>query len=333
MISIRRVIIASAIVFCLGTVLMIVGTFTPDENLPTRISFNTYSKYSDELNSFFNRTEVTPLENAKNKLIENYRVAGYVITPEKEPPIEGYPVIIWIHGFGVSSDIQMNYPRQFAKSGFFTIAIDQPGHGWSGGNWDMGLETLLGVYSTIEWLINDSNYRGMIDVDRIGVSGHSMGGIATTRAGIFDNWINPKTGRKVGTGRISSCCAIFCWDEASKMAEGLVWNFFGVDQVWSHPTILEIMSHWRWLSNHDPSILEEEFRIRSVSNFINATNIRNYCLIIGGAESPAMIKAECHIMANATIDASGAPQETWDSIHETIYTSPNHTWNFGEVDD
>jgi hypothetical protein len=233
-----------------------------------------------------------------------------------------------MHGFGVSSDIQMNYARQFAKAGFFTIALDQPGHGWSGGYYDMGLETLLGVYSTIEWLISDSVYKDLIDVTRIGVSGHSMGGIAATRAGIFDDWINPISSNKVGTGRIKACCAIFCWDDASKMAEGVM-ESFGIPQVWSHPTIEKMLIQWRWLSNHDPSIIEEEFRIRSVSNFINSTNMKNYCLIIGGDEHPATIEAECHIMANATIGTTSLPQVPWKEISDTIHTSDNHTWNFG----
>lgn len=328
--TIHKVLAASAIVFCLGCTLMAIGTFSPDENLPIRVSFNTYPKYLDELNNFFNRTKVTPKEDAKNKLIENYRVAGYVIIPRTDQPVEGYPVIIWMHGFGVSSDIQINYARQFAKSGFFTIALDQPGHGWSGGYFDMGLETLLGVYSTIEWLINNSAHRDIIDVTRIGVSGHSMGGVAATRAGIFDDWTNPKSGNRIGTGRIRACCAIFCWDDASKMAKGIMEDF-EISQVWSHPTIEEMMTHWRWLSNHDPSVLLEEFRIRSVSNFITVTNVKNYCLIIGGDEHPATIEAECHIMANATINITGVPQVSWRVINDTIHTTANHTWNFGSV--
>jgi hypothetical protein len=168
----------------------------------------------------------------------------------------------------------------------------------------------------------------MIDVTRIGISGHSMGGIAATRAGIFDNWINPKSGNKVGTGRIRACCAIFCWDDASKMAEGVMKNF-GISEVWSNPTLKRMLTQWRWLSNHDPSIIEEEFRTRSVSNFINLTNTKNYCLIIGGEEHPATIEAECHIMANATIDTTGLPQVTWKEISNEIHTTANHTWNFG----
>ncbi|MHA2295671.1 MAG: alpha/beta hydrolase family protein [Candidatus Hodarchaeales archaeon] len=312
---------------------MTVGTYSTDENVPIRISFDTYSKYTNELNSFFNRTEVSPLEDAQNKLIEDYRVAGYLILPKKEKPVGGYPVIIWMHGFGVSSEWQMNYPRQFAKEGFLTIAIDQPGHGWSGGYWDMGVQTLLGVYSTIEWLVNESDYKNIIDNDRIGVSGHSMGGIATTRAGIFDSWINPKTGRKIGTGIIKSSCAVFSWDNLETMAEELMLNNFGIENAWSQPTIIDLLGDWRWLSNHDPNTLEEELNIRSVTNFINNSNIKNYCLIIGGTDELVSVASQSNIMANATKDSMGIPNVSWDIINDTIYLSTNHTWNYGNKSD
>ncbi|MFX0183437.1 MAG: alpha/beta hydrolase family protein [Candidatus Hodarchaeota archaeon] len=325
----RKLIVAFFIIFCIGCTIMIYGTLYSGESLPVRVSFNTYSKYTNELNSFFNRTEVTPSEDAQNKLIEDYRVAGYIITPKTGKPPEGYPVIIWMHGFGVSADIQMNFPLQFTKAGFFTIALDQPGHGWSGGHWDMGIETLLGVYSTIEWLVNDSNYQDLIDAKRIGVSGHSMGGVATTRAGIFDNWINPKTGNRIGTGRIRSNCAVFCWDDVQTMAENLMESRLGIKEIWSHKTILDIMVYWRWFSNHDPSGLKEEISIRSVSNFISSSNITNYCLIIGGDDGLVSVESQSFIVANATTNSTGIPQVSWDVINDTVHNTINHTWNFG----
>ncbi|MHA1651062.1 MAG: alpha/beta fold hydrolase [Candidatus Helarchaeota archaeon] len=318
--------------FVTGVVLTIIGTVTPDENIPIRIEFQTYSQYTNELNSFFNRTDVTPLEDAQNKLIEDYVVRGYIILPKTPKPSEGYPVVIWMHGFSASAELQINYPRLFAKSGFIAVAISQPGHGCSGGYWDMGIQALLGVYSTVEWLVNDSIYKDLIDKNRIGVAGHSMGGIVTTRAGIFDNWTNPKTGLKVGTGgAIRSYCAIYCWDDLYSMAESLMYETLGIRDIWNHPTILKILGQWRWLSNHDPSILQEEVRLRSVSNFITAENIPNYCLITGSEDELTTIEAQCHIMANATINATGIPEVSWTTIYTQVTTTSNHTWEYGDM--
>ncbi|MHA2225028.1 MAG: alpha/beta hydrolase family protein [Candidatus Hodarchaeales archaeon] len=325
----RAILASSVILFCIGCTLMIGGTVNFEENLPVRISFFTYPKYSDEINSFFNRTVSTPSEDAQNKLVGDYQVAGYLILPKKDKPVQGFPVIIWLHGFGVSADIQINYPRQFARSGFLTLALDQPGHGWSGGYWDLGIQTLLGIYSAIEWLVNDSNYRDLIDITRIGISGHSMGGIATTRAGIFDNWINPRTGKNIGTGRIRSSSAVFCWDDLEQYTEDFMQDFIRIERVWSQPTIVDIFTYWRWLSNHDPNGLEEELAIRSVSNFMNSSNIKNYCLIVGGDEHPLIIKSHYFIAANATKNATGSAQITWNEISDTIRSNANNTWDFG----
>ncbi|NVM52287.1 MAG: hypothetical protein HWN66_01200 [Candidatus Helarchaeota archaeon] len=321
----KTLLIGFILVFITGFSLAVIGTLPPDENVPVRIEFSTYSQYTAELNSFFNRTE-------QNKLIENYTVRGYAIVPKTAAPPEGYPVIIWMHGFAVSAEMQMNYPRLFAKCGFLSIAISQPGHGCSGGYWDMGIQALLGVYSTVEWLVNESPYRTSIDKNRIAVSGHSMGGIVTTRSGIFDNWTNPNTSNPVGTGGlIRSYCAIYCWDDLYSMADTLINDFLGLQDVWNHPAILRLMESWRWLSNHDPSTIEEETRLRSVSNFITGQNIPNYCLITGSGDELTTVKAQCHIMANSTINASGIIEVPWNVIYNQVNGSSNHTWNYGDI--
>ncbi|MCP4761573.1 MAG: hypothetical protein GY870_07310 [archaeon] len=329
----KKRLIASIIIFCIGVSLMIAGTFNPEENLPIRFSFNTenYPKYVIELNDFFNRTEVTSIEDAQNKLIEDYSVAGYVIVPKSTMPAEGYPVVIWMHGFAMNAEIQINYPRQLAKSGFLSVVLNQPGHGLSGGYWDMSLSILLGVYSSIDWLVNDSDYTNIVDRSRIGVSGHSLGGIATTRVGLFDNWTNPNTGNIIGTGLINSYCAVFCWDHLGNMAEQLMENYLGIEDVWNHPTITQVLSQWRWLSNHDPTILDTEVEIRSVTNYINHTNMPNYCLIIGDSDQLVSIQSQCYIMSNATVNSSGEAQVSSSTIYKDIMINSNHTWDYGNM--
>ncbi|MHA1146151.1 MAG: CocE/NonD family hydrolase, partial [Candidatus Helarchaeota archaeon] len=163
MINRKFLFIVFCITFVVGTLFLVLGTFSIDENLPIPIQFPTSSRYTIELNSFFNRTVVTAREDAQNKLLEDYWVRGYVILPRTPKPSAGYPVIIWMHGFGACAELQINYARQFAKSGFIAIAISQPGHGWSSGLWDMGIQAIAGVYSTVDWLVNSSPYKSIID--------------------------------------------------------------------------------------------------------------------------------------------------------------------------
>ncbi len=319
-------------VFLIGLTMAIVGTFRPDENLPIRIELPTNSQYTAEMNSFFNRTEVTLLEDAQNKLIEDYTVRGYIIFPKAAPPPGGYPVIIWMHGFAASAELQINLPRLFAKSGFVAVAISQAGHGGSSGYWDIGIQALLGVYSTADWLVNSSPYKDQIDANRIGVAGHSMGGIVTTRAGIFDNWTNPESGNPVGTGGvIRSYCAIYCWDDLYAMASNLIEEYLGIEDILNNPTILQLLDSWRFLANGDPSVIEEELRLRSVSNFIDAQNIPNYCLITGQNDELTSPQAQCFIMGNATKNESGVAQVSWEDIYNQVISFSNHTWDFGDM--
>jgi hypothetical protein len=319
-------------VFLIGLTMAIVGTFRPDENLPIRVEIPTNSQYTAEMNSFFNRTDVSALEDAQNKLIEDYTVRGYIIFPKTAPPPDGYPVIIWMHGFGASAELQINLPRLFAKSGFVSVAISQAGHGGSSGYWDIGIQALLGVYSTADWLVNSSPYKDQIDANRIGVAGHSMGGIVTTRAGIFDNWTNPESGNPVGTGgMIRSYCAIYCWDDLYAMASNLIEEYLGIEDIWNNPMILRVLDSWRFLANGDPSVLEEEARLRSVTNFIDAQNIPNYCLITGQNDELTSPQAQCFIMGNATKNESGVAQVSWEDIYNQVITFSNHTWDYGDM--
>nr|MDO8087496.1 CocE/NonD family hydrolase [Candidatus Sigynarchaeum springense] len=323
---------AAVIIFLSGIACTIVGRFQPDENIPVRFEFFTRSRYTTEINDFFNRTVATQGEDAWNKLVEDYWVRGYIIFPKQPAPPIGYPVAIWMHGFGVNAESQLNYARHLAKNGFLAMAINLPGHGDSSGFWDMCIQELVGIYSAIDWLLDESEYKDMVDPSKVGVSGHSLGGINTARAGIFDNWTNPRTGNPVGTGgRIRASCSIYCWDNLTSMAEILVREQLGVQDIWNHPVVLQMLEEWRWFSNHDPATMAEETRLRSVSNFINATNIRNFCLITGSDDQFTSVDAQCHIMSNATIDATGIPQVSASAVRAAIDASPSRTWESGNL--
>ncbi|GAB4315197.1 MAG: hypothetical protein Kow0069_16930 [Promethearchaeota archaeon] len=330
----RRTWLAVGLVaFASGAALVAVGALRPDENFPARISFPTSPAYRQRLNDFFNRTDATPREDAANKLVEDYDVAGFVLVPLRPAPPGGYPAVVWMHGFGVSAELQLNFPRQFAKSGFLTLAISQPGHGWSGGLWDMGVQTLLGVYSAVDWLVNRSPWADLVDPTRVGVAGHSMGGIATTRAAIFDDWTDPTSGLPVGTGgAIRASAAVYCWDDLETMAEGLVEGFLGVEDAWNHPTITDVLDHWRWLANYDASVVPEEVRVRSVTNFLSAQvpggTPRNYLLVTGIDDELTTPAAQARLVANATLGLSDGAPANWVEVLDAVATRDNHTWDW-----
>ncbi len=324
--------LTTIVFFLTGMVFIIAGTFVPDETTPRKIEFFTNSRYTLEMNDFFNRSITNPNEDAQNKLLEDYWVRGYAILPKQPVPSSGYPAVIWMHGFGVNAESQLNFPRHLAKNGFFVLAINHPGHGDSSGLWDMCIQELVGIYSAVDWLIDTSEFKTIIDPDRVGVAGHSLGGIDTTRAGIFDSWMNERTGNMVGTGgRIRASCAVYCWDNLTSMAEILVQAQLGVPDIWNDPVVTNMLQQWRWFSNHDPSTIFEETQLRSVSNFINATNIKNYCLITGSRDQFTSVQAQCHILANATIGGTGAPQVPWNEVYDAVQAAPHHTWDFGDV--
>ncbi|MBN2150742.1 MAG: hypothetical protein JW839_04760 [Candidatus Lokiarchaeota archaeon] len=329
----RRAWLATALVlFTSGLACTMLGRFQPDESIPSRIEFPTKPRYASEINDFFNRTATAQGEDAWNKLVEDYWVRGYAIRPRQPAPPAGYPVAIWMHGFGVNAESQLNYARHLAKNGFLAVALNLPGHGDSSGFWDMCIQELVGIYSAVDWLLDESEFKGAVDPSKVAVSGHSLGGINTARAGIFDNWTNPRTGNTVGTGgRISASCSIYCWDDLESMAEALVQEQLGVRDIWNHPVVVEMLEQWRWFSNHAPSTMAEETRLRSVSNFINSTNIRNFCLITGSDDQFTSVDAQCHIMANATIDAAGVPQVSMGAVRAAIDASPGGTWEFGNT--
>lgn len=328
----RAWLVAFVTAFVTGAMLVLIGTFRPDERVPARVAFPTEPATTAGLNAFFNRSVAGPDEDAQNKLLEDYTVRGYVIEPPTAPPAAGYPAVVWLHGFAMNAEIQLNVPRQLAKAGFLVLALNQPGHGDSGGRWDMGLQTLAGVYSAVKWLTGASPYQARVDATRVGVAGHSMGGIATTRAGIFDNWTNPTTGRPVGTGGgIRACGAVYCWDDLETMAEQLVQDFLGLPDIWEHPTIEQVLSQWRWFSNHAPASVPVEARLRSVTPFISLDHMPNYCLVTGSADFLTSVPAQSYIMANATRDAGGTPAVTAAEIRATVAASPHHTWNHGAM--
>jgi dipeptidyl aminopeptidase/acylaminoacyl peptidase len=119
-------------------------------------------------------------------LSDGLRIYGLLTEPEGEPPPGGWPALVLNHGYilpEVYSTTESYAPHVDAASrhGYVVFLIDYRGHDRSEGD-------ALGAYAdpgyTVDVLNGIASLRRfpIVDPDRIGMWGHSMGGYMTLRA-------------------------------------------------------------------------------------------------------------------------------------------------------
>ncbi len=101
-----------------------------------------------------------------------------------------YPLIVFSHGSGGSRVLSLFYTEHLASYGFVVIAADHPGNnvvntglgGFLGSsqdfvsNYALRPDDVLRQIALAEDLNASGDFAGLIDVERIGVTGHSFGG-------------------------------------------------------------------------------------------------------------------------------------------------------------
>ncbi len=99
--------------------------------------------------------------------------ATYFI-PLSPPPPAGYPVMIFVHGFGQSKNSDTASARIYAYSNYFTLCYSVRGHGKSS-----GLSTIMSVRERqdLKEIIQFVENLDFVDTNSIGVIGGSQGGL------------------------------------------------------------------------------------------------------------------------------------------------------------
>ena len=96
-------------------------------------------------------------------------MSGLLYTPKNATTEHPAPGILAVHGYINSRETQSAFAIEFARRGYVVLALDQTGHGFSGG---AAFSNGFGGPDGLKYL------RGlpMVDKDNIGLEGHSMGG-------------------------------------------------------------------------------------------------------------------------------------------------------------
>lgn len=133
---------------------------------------------------------LTPTANY-NQYITSYRseglkIYGLLTVPTGEKPVNGWPVIIFNHGYIPPNQYKTaekyeSYVDGFARNGYIVFKSDYRGHGNSGGSTEGGH---ISPAYTIDVLNALSSLKRFKDANpqKIGMWGHSMGGSIALRA-------------------------------------------------------------------------------------------------------------------------------------------------------
>ena len=98
--------------------------------------------------------------------------SGILFMPKDASVDNKLPAIIFRHGAYNNREMQLSFAIEMVRRGYVVLTIDNANHGH---NTNSASSQQAGVISAAAYLINT----GKVDPARIGISGHSMGGMAT----------------------------------------------------------------------------------------------------------------------------------------------------------
>ena len=132
------------------------------------------------------QVEVTDLRNAENEGVitvagEEQEVNGVVVSgilfkPKDASAENPLPAVVLTHGYLNNREMQLQNAIELARRGFVVLTVDREGHGNYENSGDQSaMMATSGLYDSAKYLYN----LDYVDKDKIGISGHSMGGYTT----------------------------------------------------------------------------------------------------------------------------------------------------------
>jgi pimeloyl-ACP methyl ester carboxylesterase len=120
------------------------------------------------------------VERVRLEGVEGVELVGKLYVPENASAADPLPAVLALHGFQNDKETQDAYAIELSRRGFVVLALDQYGHGSSGGRLALREEdATLGGNAGYQYL------KSLVYVDaaNLGVMGHSMGAGSTLAVG------------------------------------------------------------------------------------------------------------------------------------------------------
>lgn len=131
--------------------------------------------------------EVTDLRDAENEgtaisltgeetEINGRVVSGILFKPKDATADNPLPAVVLTHGYLNNREMQLQNAIELARRGFVVLTVDREGHGnYENSGEQSAMMATSGLYDSVKYLYN----MDYVDKDKIGISGHSMGGMTT----------------------------------------------------------------------------------------------------------------------------------------------------------
>ena len=131
--------------------------------------------------------EVTDLRDAENEgtaisltgeetEINGKVVSGILFKPKDATADNPLPAVVLTHGYLNNREMQLQNAIELARRGFVVLTVDREGHGnYENTGEQSAMMATSGLYDSVKYLYN----MDYVDKDKIGISGHSMGGMTT----------------------------------------------------------------------------------------------------------------------------------------------------------
>lgn len=115
------------------------------------------------------------VEDVRFKSADGTRFSGLLYTPRDATPQSPAPGILAVHGYINTRETQSGFAIEFARRGYVVLALDERGHGYSGG---VAMSKGLGGPEGLAFL----RALPTVNPNEIGLEGHSLGGVTVLAA-------------------------------------------------------------------------------------------------------------------------------------------------------
>lgn len=231
-----------------------------------------------------------------------YSIAGDLFVPDGVSAENPAPTIVVCHGVLDNKELHDATFVELARRGYVVFAMDIPAHGDSERTDDFGV-AFQGLYESVK-MVSTIDY---VDSSRIGIVGHSMGGMSANTAVMMDNEMPEHLIKAVLLN--SADAEYYAYDENGAIVDGEFVDYYG---------------------NRDVGIiagLYDEFFFADVDADGNATPPRDFVknknaqsFLYAGTDPAGKALREAGVMYTKQIDG--------DEAFRVIYSLPQtHMWS------